>query len=146
MADDYTQFSCIFDVGTVENEAKADNIRGDLAAELDRNEGVNLGFDMEIDHESGPGVLWIHSDAYGDPEHVARFVLRCAVAFKLTGLWGFTWSISCSKQRIEAFGGGALALNLGRPETLRWIDCGNWLIEQTSGKADASDAPAEDAR
>lgn len=37
------QFSCIFDVGSVENAATADAIRGELAAELDRDEGADLG-------------------------------------------------------------------------------------------------------
>ncbi|MBN8903740.1 MAG: hypothetical protein J0H57_22170, partial [Rhodospirillales bacterium] len=62
MADFYTQFSCIFDVGTAENAARAEMIRGEFAAELDRDEGETLGFDMEVDHESDPGALWIHSD------------------------------------------------------------------------------------
>ena len=44
MADYYTQFSCILDVGTAENAARADMIRGELAAELDRHEGESLGF------------------------------------------------------------------------------------------------------
>ena len=39
------------------------------------------------------GALWIHADEYGDPEHVTRFVLRCAEAFDLEGVWGFCWSL-----------------------------------------------------
>ena len=66
MADYYTQFSCILNVGTAEKAARADMIRGEFAAELDRHEGEALGFDMEVDHESGPGALWIHSDEYGN--------------------------------------------------------------------------------
>lgn len=69
---------------------QAEDIRGELAANLDRHEGESLGFEMEVDHESGPGALWIYRDEYGEPEHVIRFVLRCAEAFDLRGLWGFT--------------------------------------------------------
>lgn len=83
MADYFTQFSCIFDVGSAENAAAADAIRSELAAELDRDEGADLGFEMEVDHEHGPGALWISSDEQGEPEHVMRFVLRCAEAFDL---------------------------------------------------------------
>jgi hypothetical protein len=59
----------------VESAEHADAIRGELAAALDRHEGIALGFDMDIDHETGPGALWIHADEYGEPEHVTRFVL-----------------------------------------------------------------------
>ena len=130
MADFHTQFSCIFDVGTAENAAHAEMIRGEFAAELDRDEGETLGFDMEIDHASGPGALWIHSDEYGSPEHVIRFVLRCAAYLNLGGLWGFTWSHSCSKPRIDAFGGGAHVLDLGSGATVADIDCSNFIYEQ----------------
>jgi hypothetical protein len=40
---------------------------------------------MEVDHETGPGALWIHADDNGEPEHVTRFVPRCAEAFDLKG-------------------------------------------------------------
>ena len=133
MADYFTQFSCIFDVGSAENAARADAIRGELAAELDRDEGASLGFAMEVDHEHGPGALWISSDEYGEPEHVMRFVLRCAEAFNLSGVWGFTWGLSASKPRLDAFGGGAQVLDLGERKSLEWVDCSTWVMERTAG-------------
>lgn len=129
MAEFYTQFSCILSVGTAENATRAETIRGELAAELDRHEGESLGFDMEVDHESGPGALWIHSDEYGSPEHVIRFALRCASELRLGGLWGFTWSHSCSKPRIDSFGGGAHVLDLATGATIADIDCSNFVYE-----------------
>src|SRR5580700_7263579 len=56
---DGCQFSCVVDVGSVESAEHADAIRGELAAELDRHEGVALGFEMDIDHETGLGARWI---------------------------------------------------------------------------------------
>ena len=53
MADYFCQFSCVLDVGSVESAEHADAIRGELAAELDRHEGAALGFEMDIDHETG---------------------------------------------------------------------------------------------
>ena len=32
---------------------------GELAAELDRHEGAALDFEMDVDHETGPGTLWM---------------------------------------------------------------------------------------
>jgi len=81
MADYYTQFSCIFDVSSTGNATRAGSIRSELAAELNCGEGAAIGFDMEVDHEHGPGALWLHSDEYGEPEHVVQFVLRCTEGF-----------------------------------------------------------------
>ena len=57
MADFFTQFYCILDVGTAENALLAEAIRGELAADLYRDEGGYPGFSMEVDHETGPGAL-----------------------------------------------------------------------------------------
>jgi hypothetical protein len=129
MADFYTQFLSILDVGTAEYAARAEMIRREFATELDRHEGESLGFNMGVDHESGPGALWIHSDEYGNPEHVIGFVLRCAGEFGLAGLWGFTWSYTCSKPRIGAFGGGAHVLDLRTGETVSSVDCTEFVNE-----------------
>jgi hypothetical protein len=136
MADYFTQFSCIFDVGSAENAALAATIYGELAVELDQEEGTDLGFEFEVDLEHGSGALWIHSDENGEPEHVIKFVLKCAERMKLSGVWGFTWGLSCSRPRLDAFGGGAQILDLGRRETLHWIDCSNWVIEQMAAHED----------
>lgn len=90
-------------------------------------------------------MVWLYSDEYGEPEHVVRFVLRCAEMFGLHGLWGFTWALTCSKPRLEAFGGGAHLLDLGRRETLGWIDCATWLGERTRGVAARAVADADAA-
>jgi hypothetical protein len=136
MADYFTSFSCVLHVATVENAAAAELIRGKLAAELDREEGASLGFDMAVDHESGPGVLWIYSEGYGDPEHVIRFVLRCAEAFVLSGKWGFCWSHTCSRPRLDGFGGGAHVVDLLSRATIADLDCSAFVAERiTAGAA-----------
>ena len=88
MADYFTQFSCMFDVGAADNAAQAEDIRQRLAAEIDQVEGHDLGFGMELDPACRPGALWIGSGGYGEPEHVIAFVLACAEAFDLTGRGG----------------------------------------------------------
>ena len=72
-------------------------------------------------------TAWIDADEYGEPEHVTRFVLRCAEAFDLKGVWRFCWSLTCSKPRIEVFGGGGFVLDLKKRETVASIDCADWL-------------------
>jgi len=127
MADYVTQFSCMFDVVSGENAARAEAIRRRHADEIDATEGCGLGFEMEIDSATGPGALWISWDGYGEPEHVIAFVLVCAEAFGLTGRWGFTWALTCSKPRLDGFGGGAQVLDLGARKSLAWTDCDHWL-------------------
>ena len=133
MADFFTQFSCILDVGTAENALRAEAICGELAADLYRDEGFSMG----VDHETGPGALWICSDEYGEPEHVIQFVLRCAEQLSLKGLWGFTWSLSCSKPGVGCFGGGAYALDLATGTAVADIDCHDWLSRFTAPPAEA---------
>jgi hypothetical protein len=127
MSDFFIQFSCILDVGTAENALRAQAIQGEFTADLYREEGGYPGFSMEVDHQTGPGALWIYSDEYGDPEHVIQFVVRCAELLSLKGIWGFTWSFTCSKPRVGCFGGGAYALDLGTGTAIGDIDCQDWL-------------------
>lgn len=127
MADYFTQFSCIFDVGSADNATRAQALHCQLADEIEATTGCDLGFDMEVDPTRGPGALWISSDGHGEPEHVIEFVLACAEAFDFQGRWGFAWALTCSKPRIDGFGGGAHALDLGTRKTLAWTDCAHWL-------------------
>ncbi len=145
MADYHTQFSCILDVGTAENVTRAAEIRQQLADTLKEDEGIDLGFDMEPDPTNGPGALWISSDGYGEPEHVIAFVFRCAEAFDLRGRWGFRWALTCSRPRLDGFGGGAQLLDLGARQSLAWIDCEHWVLAGLDPDADLAAGIAESA-
>jgi hypothetical protein len=120
---------------------QTDAIRGELAAELDRHEGAALGFEVDIDHQTGPGALWIHADEYGEPEHVTRFGLRCAEAFDLEG----AWSLTCSKPSIEGFGGGGFVLDLRKRETVASIDCADWLAHHVAGPVELAEYRQQEA-
>ena len=141
MANYYTQFSCIFDVGSAENSARAADIRRELETEMEEKD-ADLGFSMEQDLDTSLGALWIYSDECGEPEHVIKFVLRCAETMNLTGVWGFTWALSCSRPRLDSYGGGAQVLDLGKRETIEWIDCSNWVSERTQPEAACCDTSA----
>lgn len=127
MADYFTHFSCILDLRSTENVIRALSIFEEYATVLDADEGVEPGFDLEPDPESSPSAVWIHSEGFGEPEHVIAFVLRCAEVFDLHGRWGFTWALTCSKPRLDGFGGGAQLLDLGERRSLAWLDCSHWL-------------------
>lgn len=137
MADYFTQFSCQLDVGSAANAAQALAISKQLALELADAEGVGPGFQVNAEDK---GVLWIHDvGAYGEPEHVIAFVLRCAQAFDLTGRWGFCWALTCSRPRTDSFGGGAQVIDLTARRSLDWIDCEHW-VSQVSASGSLRDA------
>lgn len=126
MADYYAHFSCILDVRTPENAARAielyEEFSGDDAADMPLRDG----FDLAIQGEAGT-QLWMADASGGDPECVIRFVRLCAAEFGLTGSWGFAWTYTCSKPRLDGFGGGAHVLDLGTGQNLAWTDTNSWL-------------------
>jgi hypothetical protein len=128
MADYCTHFSCLFDVGA-DNVAAALAIRAQMAQELEADEDLPIGFAAQPS-PSSPSTLWLYDADYGEPEHVIAFALRCAEAFDLQGRWGFCWALTCSRARLDGFGGGAQVLDLGRRKSLAWTDCSQWLADQ----------------
>ena len=133
MADYYTHFSCLLDVGTPENAARALELYNPLAAENASEDTPENGFQLSIQTEHGGSELWMHDDGNGDPEHVIKFVLRCAKEFRLIGLWGMQYANSCSRPRIDGFGGGAHVLDLSTGETVDWINTDGWLSTVLEG-------------
>lgn len=129
MANYFTHFSTTFPVGPG-NVAAALALYEEMRTELE-GEGAEIGFAAEAG-EPKDQTLWLwDGDGVGDVENVIAFVLRCAETFDLTGFFGFSWSLSCDRPRIGAFGGGAQLLDLGRRGSLGWIDCQHWLGERT---------------
>ena len=140
MADYFTQFSCQFDVGSAENAARAIAMRDEYQLDLDEADEGCLGFEASAE-ELQPGTLWIRDDdGFGEPEHVIAFVLRCADAFNLQGLWGFAWALTCTKPRLDSFGGGAQAIDLGARKSVGWVDCDHWLATMIEPATDAGRA------
>ena len=64
---------------------------------------------------------------HGDAEAVIRFVLRLAEELDLTGLWGFQYALTCSRPRLDAFGGGAHVIDLGARKSIGWTSSQEWL-------------------
>ena len=129
MANYWTSFSVLFPVGAGNVEA-ALALYAQLEAELEAD-GETIGF-TAVEDEPGSGTLWLWDGDSGDPEHVITYALRCAEAFNLTGRWGFRWNLCCSKPRLDGAGGGAQVLDLGRRESIGWVDTEHWLSEQLS--------------
>ena len=80
MADYFTHFSCLLDVGTPENAARALDLYNRLSEAGASEEPPSEGFLLSIQPEHGGTQLWIRDDETGDPEHVIQFIKRCAAA------------------------------------------------------------------
>ncbi|MEZ5801952.1 MAG: hypothetical protein R3E51_00615 [Rhizobiaceae bacterium] len=132
MADYFTHFSCLLDVGTPENAARALDLYNRLSGAGVSEEPPSEGFRLSIQPEHGGTQLWMRDDVTGDPERLIQFVKRCAAEFGLTGRWGFQYANTCSKPRLDGFGGGAHVLDLATGETVDWIYTDGWLDQTLS--------------
>lgn len=126
MADYHTRFACVLPLGTAANVAQALDIYRRLTAEKDA-EGETIGFDATHQPLLSEAGLFLSADCDGNPEHAIDFALRCAEALNLQGQWGFTWALTCSRLRLDGFGGGAHLIDLGRRETIAWVDTEHWI-------------------
>lgn len=133
MVDYLTHFSCILDVGTPDNAARALDLYNALSEKGALEEPPSEGFLLSIQPEHGGTTLWMHDDGTGDPEYVIAFVRRCAAAFGLTGRWGFQYANTCSRPRLDGFGGGAHVLDLATGGTVAWTYTGGWLAAVLDG-------------
>ena len=140
MATYFTQFACVLDVGSADNVARAIILHREMELAYAAFEQSEMGFDIE---PSGATSICMHDgDGFGDQEHVIKFVLRCAAEFDLQGRWGFTWALTCSRHRLDGFGGGAQLLDLTARKSLDWIDCGHWLAGELAEDDDPGGGPA----
>ncbi len=134
MADYFTHFSCVLDVGTANKAIAALDLFQRLREEEeDADDPEFSGFALSRQDGPGSSVLWYHDDGQGDVEGVIRFVLRLAEELDLTGLWGFDFAHTCSRPRLEAFGGGAHVIDLGARKSNGWISTHEWLTAALNG-------------
>jgi hypothetical protein len=131
MADYFTHFSCLLDIGADHVEA-ALALYAQMAQDLEADDGLAIGFVAERSPGT-PSALWLHDEDHGEPEHVIAFALCCAEAFDLKGRWGFCWALTCSRPRLDGFGGGAQLLDLSARKSLAWVDCSQWLATRIEG-------------
>lgn len=129
MADYFTQFSCVLEVGAPENAARALELYEADCADGALEAQFSNGFFVSVPSDDAGSQLWIRDEGSGDPESVIRFVKICAAEFRLSGHWGFQYSNMCSKPRLDGFGGGAHVLDLATGETIAWIDTENWIAQ-----------------
>jgi hypothetical protein len=114
VADYFTQFSCVLDVGTPDKAAAALDLFLRLREADEASEDPEFsGFALSLQDGPGSSVLWFHDDGQGDVEGVIRFVLRLAEDLDLTGLWGFDYALC--RIRHKAYYAGIRIMPHGPP-------------------------------
>lgn len=135
MADYFTHFSCLLDVGTPDKAARALALFQSLReADQDADDREVTCFDLVRQDAPEGSTLWIYDDDHGDVEAVIRFVLRLAKEIDLTGLWGFQYALTCSRLRLDAFGGGAHVIDLGARKSIGRTSSQEWLAAALNGE------------
>lgn len=115
MADYYTQGSFVVEIPKgAEEKARA------IVDRVKEEFGEYVGYEYDFGDDFEEGGLWVYSDTSFDPEHVAVLVRALVEELELPGTIIVQWANSCSKPRVDAFGGGAFAIKRGY-ETI-WID------------------------
>lgn len=92
------------------------------------------GFDLSRQDGPESSVLWIRDDESGDVEAVIAFILRLAEELDLSGLWDFEHSTTCSRPRLDAFGGGANVIDLTARKVIGWVNTQTWLAQALNGE------------
>ena len=130
MTDFSTRYSCLLDVGTSANVARAFDIYAALMAENDREDPPAEPFLLSLTPEHGPARLWLRDPGSADQQLLVTFVTRCAEALALTGRWGFQWAGIASDPVVDGFSGGTHVLDLATGETIAWTSTGRWLADR----------------
>ena len=114
MADYFTHFSCLIDVGSPDKAARALTLFQELQeTDQDADDPEVAGFDLVRQDAPEGRTLWIHDDDHGDVEAVIRFVQRLAQELDLTGLWGFQYGLC--RIRHKAYYAGIRIMPHGPP-------------------------------
>lgn len=127
MANYFTKFSCVLDVKSPENAARALTLFEEFKADSPDDEQPANFTVSTLSSEGNPDAIWMRSGADDDIEGLIAYVKRCAEEFNLTGYWGFEYANTCAQPRLDAFGGGAHILNLTTCETVSYVESREWL-------------------
>ena len=136
MADYFNHFSCVLDVGSPEKAIAALDLLTRLHLDEEGTDDLEYsGFAVSQQDGSESSILWFHDDdGQGGADGVTRFVLRLAEEIELTGLWGFEVAYTCSRPRLDAFGGGAHVIDLGNRKSIGWTSTHQWLEAALRGE------------
>lgn len=124
MADYYTQFSFIIPLTPEQTDHLLDTLmdKGALKHIFENPEYVNLGVAKDNDG------LWVSSEIDGNTNDAVA-LLEHAVRYYHLPPMGFEWGCTCSKPRLDGFGGGAVWTD---GQTTEYTHTSEWLRNHES--------------
>lgn len=112
MANNYTDTSSFLSLPASRLGA-AREIIDRVTAELEDSEDGACEVQVEVlERGEGSGV-WFHSEESVNMEHLAAIARALVEELEIDEAFVCSWSYSCSKPRIDEFGGGALVIKKG---------------------------------
>jgi hypothetical protein len=66
---------------------------------------------LQVVHDDKEGTVWVASEDSGDVDYTADLVQAFLRRFDLDRVVSFEWANTCSKPRLDAFGGGAVVIS-----------------------------------
>ena len=130
MANNYTSFS--FQVKCPSEEA-ANTLEDSLASamEEERNSEPFCRL-LSLDHADAEGdTVWIAEEEGIDLEFLADVLQDYLQHNDPEGSIGFSWAETCSKLRVDEFGGGAVFIT---HDNQVWLNTSHWLHIQESNR------------
>jgi len=137
MADYYLQFSETLDKLRPEEEKwlgeqlTADPDTGCPAFLLDYEDrdpdDPTYGFEWAFLGEGDEPHLWVNADDHGDVDRLAHLVQKFLKAFRPADCWSLSNANTCSKPRVDGFGGGAVFVTAGE---IRTHSSGEFIFQQ----------------
>jgi len=104
---------------------KADAIVYRVTEEIEKTDECGC---CEVDVEVRPDGVWFHNEESFNPEHVEEIARALIEELELDEPFYCSWAFTCSKPRIDEFGGGAFAIKRGY-ETY-WVDAMSHVMQQ----------------
>ena len=82
---------------------------------------------MDWEFVENETTVWFHSDPNIDLEEAATTIQRFLKECRPEGSCGFSWAETCSKPRLDEFGGGACYVTA---KQVWWHNTGDWLQDK----------------
>jgi hypothetical protein len=143
-AETLTAFTTLLDLqgSDEDSEAQAKLVAqlGDLGKRVLDEGWYFASFEWSID-DANPKTtdsvaeVWISAEESGDPDQVVAFLQAYLQRFNPTGSLWFSWAYTCSKMRVNEFGGGAAVV---RAAGTTFIDAQGWAQEQATAVAQSA--------
>ena len=118
MAQSYTHFSTIIECENAEQQ------RTLLADIIGTEDDVHV---CEVEKQPEGFDLWVYSDDECDLEELVRIVCDHQLVNESDKPWSMEYAVTCSRPRLDEFGGGAVICHRGEAE---WMSTASFVMQK----------------